>query len=235
MFGFIKLAFIDKHGYDAERLKRDYMCAPTTLYATRIFIVNEKGRALKAEQATEAFADPPVEEGGKPPFDAPGWLCCYKGEFSVPEDGEYRFVGMADDAMLVRVDGETVFYAFWPGEGHGLAVEYRSGWEPETVCGRGGTDGANLRPWPHGHFGHRESLYKGSWKRLRKGVNYTIEIVVGESAGFLASACLGVQKKGEEDDEDFPMFTIEPISEVPSAWNVGRSGRYNTSGDFGPR
>ncbi len=217
---------MDTKNYGATELKRDYARAPTALYATRVFIVNDKGQALDATKATEAFADPPIDKGGKPPFKAPGWLCYYKGKFSVPEDGEYRFVGMGDDAMIVRVDKKTVLYAFWPGEGHGPAVKYQQGWEPKNFCGQGGTDGTNIP-----QRGQRQSLYKGSWKTMKKGHNYTIEVAFGEAAGGLGGACLGLQKKGKDDDNNFPMFTLEPLDEVP-AWGIGETGRYNVTGNF---
>lgn len=220
------LSLMDTKNYGATELKRDYARAQTALYATRIFVVGGDGKALSATRATEAFADPPIDKGGKPPFKAPGWLCYYKGKFSVPEDGEYRFVGMGDDAMIVRVDKKTVLYAFWPGEGHGPAVKYQQGWEPKNFCGQGGTDGTNLPA-----RGQRESLYKGTWKSMKKGRKYTIEVAFGEAAGGLGGACLGLQRKGKDDDNNFPMFTLEPLDEVP-AWNVGETGRYNVTGNF---
>ena len=123
-------------------------------------------------------------------------------------------------------DKKTVLYAFWPGEGHGPAVKYQQGWEPKNFCGQGGTDGTNIP-----QRGQRQSLYKGSWKTMKKGHNYTIEVAFGEAAGGLGGACLGLQKKGKDDDNNFPMFTLEPLDEVP-AWGIGETGRYNVTGNF---
>lgn len=212
--------------WDVKELEKLYFRAPLALYSSRIFIVNEKGQALQATLATDAFADPPISEGGKPPFQAPGWLCYYEGKFSVPEDGEYRFVGMGDDAMIVGVGRETVLYAFWPGEGHGPAVKYKKGWEPADYCGKGGKDGTNLPV-----RGQRTSLYKGHWKKYKKGRKYTIKVAFGEATGGLAGACLGIQKKDRDSDDDFPIFTLEAMEMVPE-WNLGETGRYNVSSLF---
>lgn len=219
------LGLLDRN-WDVRKLKDLYYCADTTLYTTCIFIVNEKGQALQATRATEAFKD---EETGKPPFQAPGWLCYYEGKFSVPEDGEYRFVGMGDDAMIVGVGRKTVLYAFWPGEGHGPAVRCQKGWEPKDFCGKGGKDGRNLA-----NPGQRSSLYKGHWQKLKKGQKYTIKVAFGEAAGGLAGACLGIQQKGKDTDDSFPLFTLESMDVIPE-WNISDTGRYNINGLFQAR
>ena len=217
------LGTLDTGGWQVHKLEDLYFKAPTTLYNTRIFIVNETGQALNASLATDAFAE---ERTGKEPFNAPGWLCYYEGSFRVPEDGEYRFVGMADDAMLVGVDRKTVLYAYWPGEGFGPAVKYREGWEPQNHCGEDGTDGKNL-PSP----GLRSSLYKGHWLKLKANRNYYIQIAFGEATGGLAGACLGIQKKGRHDDNNFPMFSLQDSDDIPE-WGISGTGRYNLSENY---
>lgn len=213
------MGILDTNRWELRKLEDLYFKADTTLYNARIFIVNEKGQALQATLATDAFAD----ENGKAPFKAPGWLCYYEGKFSVPEDGEYRFVGMGDDALIVGVDRKTVLYAYWPGEGHGPAVRYQKDWEPKDHCGKGGKDGANLP-----NRGQRTSLYKGHWLKLKKGRNYRIQVAFGEAAGGLAGACLGIQKKGRDNDNSFPMFSLEGSDDIPE-WGISGSGRYNLS------
>lgn len=212
------LEILDR-SWNIRALEKIYYKADRVLYNPRIFIVNEEGKGLDAKLATEAFAD----DDGKAPFPAPGWLCYYEGFFKVPEDGEYRFVGMGDDALLVAVNRKTVFYAFWPGEGHGPAVRCQDDWEPKNHCGKSGTDARNI-----GIHDQRKTLFKGSWLKLRSGRSYRIQIALGESAGGLAGACLGLQKKGRDTDDNFPMFAVGE-EEIPEAWNIGETGRYNTS------
>ena len=217
------LGILDTGGWQVRKLQDLYFQAPTTLYNTRIFIVNETGNALNANLATDAFAD---EKTGKAPFKAPGWLCYYEGSFRVPEDGEYRFVGMGDDAMIVGVERKTVLYAYWPGEGHGPAVKYQKDWEPKNHCGKGGQDGKNLAS-----PGQRSSLYKGHWLKLKANRNYRIQVAFGEAAGGLAGACLGIQKKGRDNDNSFPMFSLQGSDDIPE-WGISGSGRYNLSENY---
>lgn len=213
------MGILDSNRWDAKKLEDLYYKAPTTLYNARIFIVNETGQALNANLATEAFKD----DKGQIPFKAPGWLCYYEGYFSVPEDGEYRFVGMGDDALIVGVDRKTVLYAYWPGEGHGPAVKCHDEWEPKNHCGKGGKDGSNLA-----NRGQRTSIYKGHWLKLKKQRRYRIQVAFGEAAGGLAGACLGIQKKGRDNDDSFPMFSLEGSDDIPE-WGISGSGRYNLS------
>ena len=217
------LSILDTGGWQSRKLDDLYFKAPMTLYNTRIFIVNETGQALNAKLVTDVFGD---EKTGKAPFKAPGWLCYYEGRFTVPEDGEYRFVGMADDAMIVGVDHKTVLYAYWPGEGFGPAVKYREGWEPQNHCGEDGTDGKNL-PSP----GLRSSLYKGHWLKLKANRSYYIQIAFGDASGMTAGACLGIQKKGRHDDNNFPMFSLQDSDDIPE-WGISETGRYNLSENY---
>ncbi len=217
------LGILDTGGWQLYKLQNLYFQAPTTLYSPRVFIVNEKGQALNANLTTVAFAD---EKTGKAPFKAPGWLCYYEGSFRVPEDGEYRFVGMADDAMLVGVDRQTVLYAYRPGEGFGPAVKYREGWEPKNHCGKGGTDGKNLSA-----PGLRSSLYKGHWLKLKANRYYRIQIAFGDASGMTAGACLGIQRKGCHDDDNFPMFSLQGSDGIPE-WGISGTGRYNLSENY---
>lgn len=53
---------------------------------------------------------------GKPPFGAPGRLLVSEGEITPSETGEYRFVGMGDDVLIVGLDRKTVFYAYCSDE-----------------------------------------------------------------------------------------------------------------------
>lgn len=218
------IGILDSNRWDLRKLEDLYFKAETVLYSSRIFIVNEKGQALQATLATDAFAD----KDGKAPFKAPGWLCYYEGQFSVPETGEYRFVGMGDDAMIVGINRNTVLYAYWPGEGHGPAVNYKKEWEPKDHCGKGGKDGTNLPT-----RGQRTSLYKGHWLRLVAGKKYRIQIAFGEAAGGLAGACLGIQKKGRDTDENFPMFAVQGSDDIPE-WGISGTGRYNLSENYAP-
>ena len=186
--------------FNTAKLGQTYFAAGTKLSSNQVYV-----NARDANAATNAFANPPVSEGGKAPFPAPGWLAVYEGDITAPENGEFRFVGMGDDVLLVGLNGEPALYAFWPGEGHGAAVAYHKGWEPEDVCGKGGKDGRNVTMVNGDH------LYKGQWIKMTKGRKYRVVIAFGEGAGGLASARLGIQKKGSENDKSVSIFKLGAI------------------------
>ena len=177
-----------------QSLAKKYYAAPTKLNANQVYIYKDikTKNTIQANAATNAFAGP----DGKPPFAAPGWLVVYEGEISPPETGEYRFVGMGDDVLLVGLNRELVFYAYWPGEGHGPAIHEpaRANWEPENHCKN---DGKGTRVNPSGPNVFQNLLYKGSWMKLRKGTKYKVCIAFGEGTGGLAGAALAIEKKGE--------------------------------------
>jgi len=214
----------------SSTLGRKYYAAPTKLNANQVYIFKDAskgGQLIKAEAATESFKDP---ETGKIPFEAPGWMVVYEGEITPPETGEYRFVGMGDDLIVVGVDRKVVFYAYWPGEGHGSAVKEppNANWEPQNHCAKDGREGTGN--------GSRiiDHLYKGSWLKLNKGRRYKICIAFGEGAGGLAGAVLGIEKKGE-NKQKISLFKLGAIS--PDLMKILYiEGRYTADGpNFGVR
>ncbi len=210
-------------------LDKTYKQAEKKLYASNIFI-----HPLDAGEATKAF-DCEKE------IQAPGWLAYYEGWFAVPESGEYRFEGFADDMMAVAVDGTTVLSAFWPGQGNGGIIAFRSGWEPKDAHK---VDGRMFRaPKMIGHLGAR---YKGGWLSLRKGQAYFIQVAISESHGGIFSSELLIARKGVDyrkgkQDEVIPYFMLEPMSpeeiklklgwKMPDRWGYGKAQPWHMDGD----
>ena len=89
-------------GFNESRLK-DYFKAPKLKYATTIMMP-----PMDADAAPKAFG---VEDQVKPSY----WVCHYKGKIAAPETGQFRFCGLGDDVMLVRVTG--------PGVGRKLVLD----------------------------------------------------------------------------------------------------------------
>ncbi len=85
-----------------ERELQDYFVAPKQKYATTFNMP-----PMSADAAPKAFG---VEDQVKPSY----WICVYRGQIAAPEDGKYRFVGLADDALIVRVNRRVVLDACWP-------------------------------------------------------------------------------------------------------------------------
>ena len=209
-------------------LDKTYKQAEKKLYTANMLI-----HPLDAGEATKAF-DCEKE------IQAPGWLAYYEGWFAVPESGDYRFHGFADDMMAVAVDGNTVLSAFWPGQGNGGIITFRSGWEPKDAHK---VDGRMFRsPKMIGHLGAR---YKGGWLPLRKGQAYFIQIAISESHGGIFSSELLIEKKGVKYtkgklEDVIPYFMLEPMSpeeiklklgwKMPRGWGYGPATPWHMDG-----
>ncbi len=215
------------NSFDVKKLGQRYFEAGTKLNANQVYIYKDfkTKNIIRANAATEAFAG----EDGKAPFEAPGWMVVYTGEITPPETGEYRFVGMGDDVIIVGLDRKTVFYAYWPGEGHGKAVHepVNANWEPKDhtkTDGKNSGSGGSIQ-------GH---MFKGSWMKLQKGKKYKICIAFGEGAGGYAGAVLGIEKKGERTEatppnEPYSLFKLAAID--PDLLNIlFVEGRYKADG-----
>src|SRR5690606_35696279 len=79
-----------------ESYLNTYFRAGLPLYATQIYIPK-----MNANEAPKAFR---VHDVVKPRY----WIIHYKGQISPPEDGTYRFVGIADDILTVAIDRKIV-------------------------------------------------------------------------------------------------------------------------------
>lgn len=178
-------------------LDQRYKRAKAKLYTTNIFIPpRQAGEATKAFDCEQEIR-------------APGWLAYYEGWFTVPDSGQYRFVGLGDDMMAVAVSGRTVMTSFWPGSGLGKVVKFGGSWLPK---GADGEDGRNLR-FPANAGGR----YSGEWIDLRKGQACFIQVAFAESFGGLFGAQLLIERKGQRYQNNgredlLPIFMLEPLS-----------------------
>ena len=80
----------------------EYFVAPKLKYATAFNMP-----PMSAGEAPKAYG---VEDQVKPSY----WVCVYRGQIAAPEDGKYRFWGLADDVLVVRVKGRLVLDGCWP-------------------------------------------------------------------------------------------------------------------------
>ncbi len=78
-----------------------YFRAPTKLYASQFYIPNSP-----SEEAARAYK---CEDKVKGSF----WVAIYTGKVVAPKTGKFRFVGAADDVMVVNFDGKNVFDYGW--------------------------------------------------------------------------------------------------------------------------
>jgi hypothetical protein len=219
-------AALHKNKGDKSYLDRKYFKASTSLYASSIFVM-----PMEAENATRAFK---CEDQIK----SPGWLAYYSGWITPPETGEYRFVGFADDNMLVIVNRKTVLHAFWPEQKLGDMISTESDWEPKDADK---TDGFSVIPTAPAGLRHL-ARYRGSWIKMEKGTAYEIKIVLAEAYGGIYSATLGIEQKGVTyppgngpgKQTQLPIFKLAEFTPAEIAAFKGWPSDYVTEGpNFG--
>ena len=185
--------------WSENRLKK-FFTAPRLKYAS-FFMMPE----MSADEAPKAFH---VEDQVKPSF----WVCLYKGQIAAPETGEFRFCGLGDDVLLVRVNGKLVLDASW-AEYNQKAVEY-SKWESSDPDNR-------KFPLEHAsgksHFGRNRGMVIGDWVPLKKGEPVNMEILISEVPGGAFCAVLLVEQKGKTYRmvNGRPVLPIFKTAEIP--------------------
>jgi len=161
----------------------NYWKAPGTLYATQVFIP-----VRHSEEATKAFNVDTVVQAKR-------WIIVYDGKVTVPETGTYRFVGFADDFMVVRWDGTNVLDASYDGE----------------VLDPSATDSST-----EDSFDGRSYRF-GTWIQMQAGAVVPIKILIGEGPGGYSGFLLMIQKQGDDSKKcDYPVFQLRdtPIPDM---------------------
>ncbi len=175
-YGSVISKFIDEN-FDFSLLK-DFYEASTPLYANEVMIPK-----ISATEAPAAFG---VEKEVEPRM----WVVVYRGQVTPPRSGTYRFAGVADDVIAVKLDGKVVLEsALWR--------------QPQVA----GTTILNL--------GISRPVRQGPPVKLVAGTYYPIEILVGEQPGGGFFAHLMVEevgashKKTEAGIPILPRFVVE--------------------------
>ena len=156
-----------------------YFIAPKHLTAYQIFIPY-----MKASEAPQAFGVENLCKGRR-------WVVHYKGKFLAPKDMTIRFIGEADDILVVRINGHNVLDGCWPTE--------------EIVPAERSKDDV-------GPGAYTEPLIASNWITLRKGEVVPMEAIVGEGPGGNFSVFLMVQEKNSNDAPgDYPVFQLKDM------------------------
>ncbi len=151
-------------GFDEALLNRYYR-APLPLYTTQIAMPR-----MSAEEAPKAFG---VEDEVKPR----AWVVHYKAQVAPPADGVYRFIGRADDLLVVAINRKVVLNASLKDTR--LA---RLAWQPSQP-----SDDLTALPG---------KVHYGDWLELKAGQPVDIDILVGERPGGEFYAQLVYEKRG---------------------------------------
>ncbi|MDH3982495.1 MAG: hypothetical protein OES84_06280, partial [Kiritimatiellaceae bacterium] len=91
------------NSWNISRFSKRYFKAPKNKFATTFMLPK-----MSAEEAPKAYG---VENVVKPKL----WAVYYTGQIAAPETGRYRFWGIADNVLMVRVKKRLVIDANWPG------------------------------------------------------------------------------------------------------------------------
>lgn len=173
-------------GWKEQDFEKFYR-AKRKLYQTKFYIP-----FMEATAAPAAFN---CEKEVKPAQ----WVVVYRGVVTPPKTGKYRFVGIADDVMVVRFNGKYVFdymnMTNKPGE-PGIMNEPGSRYPYQKMMEKDKGRGA---------------LTRGPEFRAVAGNAYPMEVLMSELPGGLFSAMLLVEEDGEKYEKDETGSPILPI------------------------
>lgn len=185
--------FLDS-GWDESVLSR-YFRATKPLYATEVLIPTMSADAAPAAYGLTGVVRPSH------------WFVIYKAQVSPPEDGTYRFVGIADDVMAVGVNGKTVLVSNFGGHPN------HSRWKEPSPS-------EDIKVWAG-------NMKRGDWFTCKKTDIIDLDILIGEIPGSLFGAWLLIEKKGEtypttkDGRPEIPVFQVKakPVAQ-PTGGNT---------------
>jgi hypothetical protein len=173
--------------WNISKFEDRYFQAPKKRFAT-VFMIPK----IPANEAPKAYG---VEKEVTPKQ----WVAYYKGVFAAPEDGKFRFWGIADDVMMVRVKRRLVLDANWAGQ-------HITDWDSNDPLDKKYTlSGQGVRV--------------GDWFHLKKDRETEIEVLIGERPGgnFFCHLLIeqdGVEyPKGKDGRPVLPIFKTRKIPE----------------------
>lgn len=173
--------FLDS-GWD-ESVLSPYFRATKPIYATQVFIPT-----MEASAAPAAFNLAGIVRPSQ-------WFVIYKAQVSPPEDGVYRFVGVADDVLAVGVNSKTVLVSNF-----GAHRNYSQWTEPSPA--------ESIPVWAG-------KMRRGNWFSCRKGEIIDLDILIGEIPGSLFGAWLLIEKQGKTYPTVVdPKLGVQPVLPV---------------------
>lgn len=112
-----------------------------------------------------------------------GWMAWYRGSLRPPQPGRYRFVGYADNQLLVGIDGEVVFDG----------GRYDSAFRESAIVER-----HNFPAWPC--LNSLAGFAAGPWFEVGSDP-IDFNLLFGEKRGNLTYALLLIEREGETYEE----------------------------------
>ena len=213
-----------------------YFKAPTELYISSFYIPQ-----VGSDYATTSFQ---VQDKCKPGC----WVALYKGKVKAPKTGKFRFLGLADETMLVRFDRKLV-----------LETGYRipSGYdEKEKDAIHGGGTNPHAKVYQDAIKAGKDAKHKGyeffqypeipTYNKelagmtagmefsVKEGQIYPIEILIGDFGGaFGFYLCMQETTKGKEKPKlpllfrtNFTLPSQEELKKVIPAKYTSSASQY---------
>lgn len=169
-------AYIDS-GWSLSKFSR-FFRSPDYLIGGQLWIPS-----MSADEAPRAYE---VEKLVKPSR----WVIHYKANVEVPQDTPFRFVGSADDWMVVRFAGKTVLDDGYERMDIDKIGDYRQ--MNQTV-----TDTYKIDRKP----GSLNRVVAGPWIKITKGTKVPMEVIVGETPGGVFDVYLAIEVAKSETKE----------------------------------
>ena len=169
-----------------ERDVAKYYHAKNKVYQTKVYIP-----LMSADAAPAAFN---CEKEVQPSR----WMVVYRGTVTPPETGRYRFVGGADDILVIRFANKTVFDHGWtngmPTDDRNYPME-----EPKKFYKYSTTPNYNKSV---------NGLAIGATFTAKAGTPYPIEILISEVPGGFFCASMLIEENGKNYEKD-------PLEDAP--------------------
>ena len=168
---------------------RKFFNAPQKLYATHFYIP-----LINADEAPRAFGVETLVEPSQ-------WVAVYQGQFRSAEGGSFRFVGTADDILIVGVKGRTVLSA-------GFTESNPGKWKADTEPSFSGPSVSQYLP----------KLTVGDWFKLAPNEPTELSVLIGEIPGGEFGCYLFIEEKGvayettQEGRPILPVFKLKDFS-----------------------
>jgi hypothetical protein len=182
--------------WSAKRLESRYFKAPKSKFATTFMVPY-----MKAEEAPKAYG---VEKEVEPRR----WVAYYNGKIAAPETGRYRFWGIADDVLMVRIKGDLVIDANYPNPQlmNKDATGKVTGWKSDDPRSR------KLKS------GKEQGYVIGDWFHMSKGKPTDMEVLIGELPGGYFYCRLLIEQEGVEypkGKDGRPILPVFKTQEIP--------------------
>ncbi len=174
--------------WKVSQFEKNYFQVPNKKFATMFQLP-----LMSAEKAPEAYKVGDVVQPKQ-------WVAYYTGKIAAPETGRYRFWGIGDDVLMVRVKNRLVIDAkYFKGQ----ITDWQSNDE-------------NNRKFKPGHG--ETPMAVGDWFSLSKGKPADIEVLIGERPGGRCYFRLFIEQKGVDyptAPDGRPILPIFKMQDVP--------------------